>query len=69
MKTITFTAGRLVCRHVRYFLEKCQFKGMDVTYMESSGWIEREFTIKGPDNDINHISQALSAYAKQLNED
>ena len=69
MRTLTFTTGRFVCGHVRDFLNQCKFKGMDVDYMESSGWIERTFTIRGSDNDIEHVSQTLQAYAKKLNED
>ncbi len=66
MKTIEFTAGRLICGHVRNFLKKCQFKGMDIMFMESDGWIERDFVISGSDNDINIVRASLDNWAKSL---
>jgi hypothetical protein len=41
--------GRLFWNPVRDYLKQQQFRGVKVTWMESSGWIERVFTINGPE--------------------
>ena len=65
MTSATFTIGRMLCRQVRDFLDKCKFRGLDIEYIESSGWIDREFTIKGSANDIAHINQSLANWARE----
>ena len=66
MKTIEFTAGRLLCSHVRNFLKKCQFKGMSITFMESDGWIERDFVISGNDDDMVFVKDSLNKWVNSL---
>lgn len=66
MASMNFTAGRLLCGEVRSFLDKCKFKGMDIEYLESSGWLERDFTIKGSDNDILAIHKSLKKWSESL---
>jgi len=62
MANTSITVGRLLCGTVRGYLDKCKFKGMDVDYIESGGWIEREFVIKGSNEDIIKIHAALKAW-------
>jgi len=66
MSNMTFTAGRMLCGKVRDFLNQCKFKGMDIDYIESSGWIERDFTIKGADKDILTVATSLENWANSL---
>jgi hypothetical protein len=42
------TVGRLCWKPLRDYLRKEQFMGHDVKWVESSGWLEREFTISAP---------------------
>lgn len=58
--------GRLLCGEVRDFLKRCQFKGVNIQWIESSGLIERTFCIKGSQNDVAVIQDALEKYSKQL---
>ncbi len=39
---------------------------MDIMFMESDGWIERDFVISGSDNDINIVRASLDNWAKSL---
>ena len=65
MANMKFTAGRMLCGKVRSFLEQCKFKGMDIEYIESSGWVTRDFTIKGSDNDILTVHRSLAEWANK----
>jgi hypothetical protein len=64
MATFTFTAGRFLHGKVREFLNHCKFKGMDIDYLESSGFIERDFTIKGSDEDVAYIRASIGWWIK-----
>lgn len=66
MATLTYTVGRLVCSKFRNFLDQCKFKGMDIEYIESSGWIERDFMIKGSDQDVLIIKSSLDEFSDSL---
>jgi len=68
MANITFTAGRMLCGQVRDFLNQCKFKGMDIEFIESSGWITRDFTIKGSNKDVLTIHASLKNFADSLEE-
>lgn len=66
MRTIEIEVGRLLCGKVRDFLNKCKFKGMDIQFNESSGFIERDFTIRGADNDIALVKASLDNWVNSL---
>lgn len=66
MKTIEFWPARLLCRSVRDFLKECQFKGMDITFIEGSGWIERKFIIRGSKSHVNLVGKWLVDWSKSL---
>ena len=66
MASMTFTAGRMLCGKVRDFLDQCKFKGMDIDYIESSGWIQREFTIKGSNDDVRTIHASLKNWSDRI---
>lgn len=66
MRIIEIEVGRLLCGRVRDFLNKCKFKGMDIQFNESSGFIERCFTIRGADNDIALVKSSLYKWAQSL---
>ncbi len=62
MASIEITVGRLLCGKVRRFLDKCIFKGSDIAYIESSGFIQRDFTVKGSDADIIMVRDSLNEF-------
>ena len=66
MRTIEIEVGRLLCGKVRDFLNKCKFKGMNIEFNESSGFIERDFTIRGDDNDIALVKSSLDNWVNSL---
>jgi hypothetical protein len=57
--------GRLYWKAVRDYLKQQQFYGVDVKWIESSGWLERDFTINGP----RACLRDLSAWAKEIEAD
>lgn len=63
--TETITAGRLICGFVRDALKQAKFKGFDIEWLESSGWIERTFTIKG---NPQHVQTVVAAIVKSIEE-
>jgi hypothetical protein len=65
--TLKFTAGLLLYRPVRDFLRECEFKGMGIKWIESSGWIERDFTIKGSPDALMTVKLALDKWANDNN--
>ncbi len=69
MGSVNLTVGRMLCGQVRDFLESCKFKGMDIEYLESSGWLERDFTVKGSNDDIIAVHQSFKDWMKRLDDD
>ena len=67
MKTFSFTCGILLCSKVRDFLKKCAFMGMSIEWIEGSGWIERDFLIKGSETDIDKIKKSIYQWVKENN--
>lgn len=65
--TIRFTAGRLLCGKIRDFLQKCRFDGMQVEWYEGNGWIERDWIIKGNENDMCVIKRSLELWETTIN--
>ena len=63
----SFTAGILLCGEIRDFLKECNFKGMNISFIESSGWIERTFHIKGESSDIKKVMGLLNKWGKENN--
>ena len=45
--TTEFVAGLLIRRQVRQFLDSVIFRGEDISYYESKGWVASSFTLKG----------------------
>jgi hypothetical protein len=67
MASMRFTAGRMLCGKIRTFLDQCKFEGMDVDYLESSGWFERDFMIKGSDKDVTIVLHSLRDWVAENN--
>lgn len=59
----TMDVGRLYWSTVRDYLRQQQFRGADVKWIESSGWLNREFTINGP----AQINRDLQRWAIEVN--
>lgn len=62
MHTTQFTTGILIRRNVRNFLDEAIFSGYDFTYLETKGFIESTFTLKGNPQDINKVAYMLNSY-------
>lgn len=67
MAHMTITAGRMLCKHIRQFLDSEMFKGRSIEYLESKGLIERDFIIKGSDTDVLHIKRVFDVWVKDNN--
>jgi hypothetical protein len=54
--------GRLFWGTVRDYLRQEQFKGAEVKWIESSGWLDRKFTINAP----SYVATALKGWAHDI---
>lgn len=52
-------AGILIRGRVRALLEREKFAGRDIEWLESKGFLESIFTIKGDDRDVRTVYQTL----------
>lgn len=59
------TVGIMLVPKVRDFLKKCQFEGMKIEFIESSGWFAREFIVKGKCQDVQNVADILKKWAKE----
>ena len=67
MAHMTITLGRLLCGKARQFLEAEKFKGRNISYLESKGLFERDFIIKGSDEDVLYIKRSFDQWARENN--
>ena len=67
--TLTFTVGRMLCGSVRDFLKETQFKGAAIDWIESSGWLERQFVIRGDFETLHKIRTQILQWAQEVNQD
>ena len=65
----TLEVGRFLWSPLRDYLKARQFVGMKVEWIESSGWIERTFTIKGGESEMAIIRRDLARWAKGFEND
>ena len=65
MATFSFSAGLINRGQVRRFLEKEQFAG-NIQFIESKGWIDSEFTVKGDNGNVSRVFKALHDYQQRL---
>lgn len=66
MPSITFTLGRLHWGSFRFYLKRLQFIGGDVQWIESPGWIEREFTVRGDQSAISQVSRDVRRWVGDM---
>lgn len=59
-----FSAGRLIWQPIRSFLEQQIVIGKQIEFVESSGFMTRNFVIKGCDEDVRLIVQSLKSWAQ-----
>jgi hypothetical protein len=64
--TLRFTVGRLLCGPVRDYLKSQEFIDPEVKFLESSGWIERQFTVRGPLTRLTKIRDAINLWSAEL---
>ncbi|OUS36657.1 hypothetical protein A9R01_05545 ['Osedax' symbiont bacterium Rs2_46_30_T18] len=66
-KVYKFSAGRFICKPIRAFLEQQIVTGKQIEFAESSGFMTRNFVIKGCDEDIKYITHSLKSWAQNNN--
>ena len=66
MKTITFVAGRLLCGQIRSYLQKRQFCGAKIEWFEGSGLVQRDWAVKGDEQDIDAVEKDIREYFNRL---
>jgi hypothetical protein len=59
MSHINIDVGIFFCSTMRNFLDKCKFYGLNISYIESSGWIYRRFEVKDEEDHINWVNQQI----------
>jgi len=64
----TFVVGRLYFSTLRDYLSRQIFLGKKFMVQESSGFIQKTFTIKGDVNDVNEVYKAVTEWIKKLEE-
>ena len=64
--TFHIQVGRLLCGRFRDMLEDEIFNGRKIRYRESSGLIERTFTVKGEYDDLKAVESRANHYKKCL---
>jgi len=64
---LTFKVGRLLCGTVRDFLEEIKFRGHSISWIESSGWFERQFVVRGDYEILERISAQIANWAREVN--
>lgn len=60
--TATLTAGLLMRRGLRKYLEREQFKGAKIAWLESKGLIDSIFIIKGEEAVVREIYETLESH-------
>lgn len=68
MRSFSIEVGRLLCGKVRDYLNAAKFKGAKIEWLESSGFLEREFTIKGDSGDVKAIERDFDEWFRRVNE-
>jgi hypothetical protein len=62
---VTMTVGRMACGSIRRELQKAKFNGIIDDFMESSGFLSRDFIVVGDAHQIKKIEDWLD----RINED
>lgn len=62
----TFTAGRLLCRHIRDALAEAQIIYPSIQWHESNGLLERRFTVAGNQQELVAIQTALARWFDEI---
>lgn len=62
MGLLEIRVGVLGFGDVRDYLKRAKFMGENIEWIESSGWIFRTFTVRGPDQAIHKIKTDIQAW-------
>lgn len=58
----TIEVGRLLCGSVRRELEAAQARGDIMAFVETSGFLSRDFVVRGTKGQLYRVKRALSKY-------
>ena len=56
---LSYEVGIVLCGAVRNFIKESIFRGAEIEFFESSGWLMRTFVIKGKVDDVLFIKRNL----------
>lgn len=63
------TLGRLHCGDYRELLENLKFRGYKIEWLESRGWLDRRFTVKGDLETVKKIKQITEKWCHHIDSD
>lgn len=66
MPYLSYTVGLGLWGQMRRFLREAQFRHDEIRWLESSGWIERTFTIKAEPAVLAGIKRDLDRWVSEL---
>lgn len=65
-ETLRFSFGRIHWRAVRHFLQTTQLEWPDIRFVESDGWLARDFAVFGPTEKVEAIRRSIETYCDRL---
>jgi len=57
----------MLCGTVRDFLKETRFRGAAINWIESSGWFERQFVVRGDYETLDRMRHSIAAWANEIN--
>ena len=63
--SFSMTIGIILCGAVRDFLKRCKWEGMDIEWYEGSGWIDREWIVRGKASDVQIVRTTIERWASK----
>ncbi len=63
MASLEFTIGRLNAGRIRDYLDGEVFKNPEIRYIESTGWLDRKFTIVAASQEIDRMRRDIDAWS------
>ena len=61
MATTEWIIGRLYIKAIRNFLKQAKFEGVIEDFIESDGWVQHRFNIKGDPDNLEQVSRYLNS--------
>lgn len=62
---VKFTVGLLLRREFRRYLEYVRFSGAHIEWIEQKGWLDSEFLVRGPVEQVLKIQTEAMQWAER----